>query len=322
MGELKDVNRDDLLNRYADHSFTEITVDDQTRVDFEHDDTIDSVGDSPTLPGTARFAFASGPTLVVGQRVINSGFTTNTDYNGTHIVSATDGTTYFEVTGISFGTTEAGNLAALVGSAQDKVVDVAYQRIRQELVGGGNILLGDFTFQGSTKFGGSTAILPDGAIDVVGTDAPTGRIRTIRYQANANGAGALQLGHSRGSEGSLSALLSGDKIGQILYVGDDGVQVDSSGPFIRAFTTENWSASAKGNQIRFETIPNGSTTAALAFVVSEHGYPEAPAYTVATLPNVGGGGGIIFVSDETGGATLALSDGTNWRRVQDRAVVA
>ena len=33
-------------------------------------------------------------------------------------------------------------------------------------------------------------------------------------------------------------------------------------------------------------------------------------------------GGVIFVSDESGGATLAFSDGTNWRRVQDRAVVS
>jgi len=31
---------------------------------------------------------------------------------------------------------------------------------------------------------------------------------------------------------------------------------------------------------------------------------------------------VIYVSNETGGATLAFSDGTNWRRVQDRAVVS
>ena len=30
----------------------------------------------------------------------------------------------------------------------------------------------------------------------------------------------------------------------------------------------------------------------------------------------------IYVSDETGGAVLAFSDGTNWRRVTDRAVVS
>ena len=33
-------------------------------------------------------------------------------------------------------------------------------------------------------------------------------------------------------------------------------------------------------------------------------------------------GALIYVSDETGGATPAFSDGTNWRRVADRAIVA
>ena len=46
-------------------------------------------------------------------------------------------------------------------------------------------------------------------------------------------------------------------------------------------------------------------------------------YTVATVPNAAEWErGIIYVSDETGGATLAFSDGSDWRRVQDRAVVS
>ena len=46
-------------------------------------------------------------------------------------------------------------------------------------------------------------------------------------------------------------------------------------------------------------------------------------YAVAVLPSASAGAGqIIHVSDETGGAVLAFSDGTNWRRVTDRAVVA
>jgi hypothetical protein len=40
------------------------------------------------------------------------------------------------------------------------------------------------------------------------------------------------------------------------------------------------------------------------------------------LPNATQPGEIIYVSNETGGAVLAFSDGTNWRRVTDRAVVA
>lgn len=49
----------------------------------------------------------------------------------------------------------------------------------------------------------------------------------------------------------------------------------------------------------------------------------ANSYTVATVPAAATyPRGIIYVSNETGGATLAFSDGTNWRRVQDRNVIS
>lgn len=44
-------------------------------------------------------------------------------------------------------------------------------------------------------------------------------------------------------------------------------------------------------------------------------------YTVATLPTVVAGG-YIMVTDEVGGYTPAFCDGTNWRRVTDRAIVS
>lgn len=48
-----------------------------------------------------------------------------------------------------------------------------------------------------------------------------------------------------------------------------------------------------------------------------------PSYTVATLPSAANNPrALIYVSDESGGATIAFSDSTNWRRVQDRAVVS
>lgn len=49
---------------------------------------------------------------------------------------------------------------------------------------------------------------------------------------------------------------------------------------------------------------------------------QVGSFTVANLPSATTPGRVIYVSDETGGATLAFSDGTNWRRVQDRAVVS
>jgi len=51
-------------------------------------------------------------------------------------------------------------------------------------------------------------------------------------------------------------------------------------------------------------------------------------YAVADLPSAADYSdgtyfsALVFVNDETGGATMAFSDGTNWRRVQDRAIVA
>jgi hypothetical protein len=52
--------------------------------------------------------------------------------------------------------------------------------------------------------------------------------------------------------------------------------------------------------------------------------PLARSYTVATVPDAveSLAGAIIYVSNEAGGAVIAFSDGTNWRRVTDRAVIS
>ena len=46
-------------------------------------------------------------------------------------------------------------------------------------------------------------------------------------------------------------------------------------------------------------------------------------YTVAELPSASDfRGSLVYVSDETGGGIPAFSDGTEWRRVTDRATVS
>ena len=47
-------------------------------------------------------------------------------------------------------------------------------------------------------------------------------------------------------------------------------------------------------------------------------------YTVAEAGSITGmsAGDMIFVSNETGGATMAFYDGSNWRRMQDRAIIS
>jgi len=48
-----------------------------------------------------------------------------------------------------------------------------------------------------------------------------------------------------------------------------------------------------------------------------------PSYTVATVPSAASNARkFIYVSNEVGGAVPAFSDGTAWRRVTDRAVIA
>ncbi|MGI9411129.1 MAG: hypothetical protein ACR2OV_13715, partial [Hyphomicrobiaceae bacterium] len=51
--------------------------------------------------------------------------------------------------------------------------------------------------------------------------------------------------------------------------------------------------------------------------------PRLPSYSAASLPSAAtfGAGSIIFVGDERGGPVPAFSDGSNWRRLTDRAIV-
>ena len=50
--------------------------------------------------------------------------------------------------------------------------------------------------------------------------------------------------------------------------------------------------------------------------------PTGDSFTVATVPSATQPGQMIYVTDETGGSTIAFSDGSNWRRIQDRAIIS
>ena len=63
------------------------------------------------------------------------------------------------------------------------------------------------------------------------------------------------------------------------------------------------------------------TSAKLSGVLTMPNVLTVKSYTVSALPTVVAGG-VIFVTNESGGAVLAFSDGTNWRRSTDRAVVS
>lgn len=49
---------------------------------------------------------------------------------------------------------------------------------------------------------------------------------------------------------------------------------------------------------------------------------QMPSYAKASLPAAAVAGALIYVTDDVGGAVPAFTDGTDWRRVTDRAVIA
>ena len=50
--------------------------------------------------------------------------------------------------------------------------------------------------------------------------------------------------------------------------------------------------------------------------------PTGDSFLVASLPSAAQPGQMIYVSDETSGSVMAFSDGSNWRRITDRAIVS
>lgn len=73
--------------------------------------------------------------------------------------------------------------------------------------------------------------------------------------------------------------------------------------------------------ISFGTVEESATTGDFEYIKDTAG-PTSDAYVVANLPDASVAGQMIYVSDETGGAVMAFSDGTNWRRITDRTVVS
>ena len=89
-------------------------------------------------------------------------------------------------------------------------------------------------------------------------------------------------------------------------------------PLLNAANT--WSAAQTFGSVSATSMT--ATTISATNATFAHA-PVLPTYSVSALPSAAGyARGLIYVNDETGGAVVAFSDGTDWRRVTDRAVVS
>lgn len=142
---------------------------------------------------------------------------------------------------------------------------------------------------------------------------------------------------AHGTIAAPAAVASGDNIGGTSYFGyapsggftqscSFSAQVDAapsgaSVPMAILFSTGTTSAIERMRITSAGDVGIGMANPACKMDVD--GPVRVKSYTVPGVPAASAGAGqIIFVSNESGGAVLAFSDGTNWRRVTDRAVVS
>lgn len=80
---------------------------------------------------------------------------------------------------------------------------------------------------------------------------------------------------------------------------------------------------AGDDDLHFKVSPDGSQWADALVIPAAAGTPRVRSLAKGALPSASaaGAGALVYVPDEAGGAVLAFCDGTDWRRVTDRAVV-
>ena len=141
----------------------------------------------------------------------------------------------------------------------------------------------------------------------------------------ATGAGPIL--YANGSDAAMNANYSLKGTGSHVFYTGSTSAVQLVLPHVAG--TVNWpmvSGSGTGNAVTIST--NGSDanrsitlTAAGTGTINVTNPLGLQRYTVATLP-AATTDRLIIVSDESGGLVPAFSDGTNWRRVTDRAIVS
>jgi hypothetical protein len=91
------------------------------------------------------------------------------------------------------------------------------------------------------------------------------------YMAGSGGGAQNAFLRAGGSSGSPSAVTNAMSLGSLSFRGHNGSGFTGSKAYISALATENWSGSANGTQIQFQTTPNGSTTLTTVMLINHDG---------------------------------------------------
>lgn len=209
-------------------------------------------------------------------------------------------------------------------------------KFRFKVSADGSAWLTAMTVEPATAYTGFGNESPMSRLDLLGD---TARLAQIKIRTEASGAqlGGGMILHHNNAAGGLP--VSGDRLGYLLF-GTTAGGANYQGGGIAARAEGDYSTTSQPTCFAFETAPAGSTvrvermritadgrigigTAAPAVKLDVDGPVRCKSYAVAGLPAASAGAGqIVMVADESGGAVLAYSDGADWRRVTDRAVVS
>jgi hypothetical protein len=212
---------------------------------------------------------------------------------------------------------------------------------------------GEWTVNGETFSAG--ALIGNLSGNVTGSIAPNGAPNVVKantlivngtYTMPQSDGSANQVLTTNGSGTVTFATPSITPAGsntQIQY--NDSGALGSSGSFTYDEAEAKLTVGGTTSSILFETVSDygaitstatdsvdygGVADSVVALVNSDYGVVETsggpvefPQYQVAGVPSASAyTGHMIYVSNESGGSVMAFSDGTNWRRMTDRAVIS
>lgn len=157
-----------------------------------------------------------------------------------------------------------------------------------------------------------------------------------RYSASSLGP-VYVLRKARATIAGPGDAVSGDIVGTLAFQAYGGSAFRSAASVRAAVTEPAPGAAAMGARLEFLCSALGSVsptevaridhaTGLSMFganpVIDQNRNHVLRSYTVAGVPSAATAGVMIYVSNESGGAVPAFSDGTNWRRVTDRAIIS
>ena len=150
---------------------------------------------------------------------------------------------------------------------------------------------------------------PEFKLDARGSTVEEGTIAATTFNNNATDGAQFLARRGRGTSGTPTAVLNGDRLGSIVFRGHDGTALSDNSAVFGASAEENWTATAHGSRFFINTTPNGTTAPQVRMTVKNDGRVGIGTLTPTEKLEVSGGNirvtGGSFIDD---GTTLNVPD--------------